>query len=107
LTGASVGVWICVGIAEAVGSIGAVVEVGMAVGRALVGTEVGVNATIGASSAVQAVRIIKDAVMNFFIFAQTAISQMPRSGTRRHLLHAPSAVSALGADELRRRADKI
>jgi hypothetical protein len=51
-----------------VGSIGAVVEVGTTVGRALVGTEVGVNATIGASSAVQAVRINKEmAMMNFFI----------------------------------------
>jgi hypothetical protein len=51
-----------------VGSIGAVVEVGTTVGRALVGTEVGVNATIGASSAVQAVRINKEmTMMNFFI----------------------------------------
>jgi hypothetical protein len=57
-----------VGAAETVGSIVSIVEVGMAVAGTLVGSGVGVNATIGASSAVQAVRRNKEmTMMNFFI----------------------------------------
>jgi hypothetical protein len=45
----------------------AIVEVGMLVGGTLVRSGVGVNATIGASNGVQAVRMNKEAMMNFFM----------------------------------------
>jgi F0F1-type ATP synthase membrane subunit c/vacuolar-type H+-ATPase subunit K len=44
-----------------------IVEVGIAVGGMLLGKGVGVNATIGASNGVQAVRRNKEAMMNFFM----------------------------------------
>jgi hypothetical protein len=44
-----------------------IVEVGAAVGEKLVEGGVGVNATIGASNAVQAVRRNRETMMDFFI----------------------------------------
>jgi hypothetical protein len=63
----SVGVCACLGIAEAVGRMVSIVEVGMAVGGTLVGSGVGVNATIGGLSGIQAVRKDRAVIMSFFI----------------------------------------
>ena len=55
------------GATEAVGMIVSIVEVGRVVEGTLVGSGVGVNAIIGASRAVQAVRRNKERAMSFFI----------------------------------------
>jgi hypothetical protein len=56
-----------VGATEALGMIVSIVEVGRVVEGTLVGSGVGVNAIIGDSRAVQAVRRNKERAMSFFI----------------------------------------